>query len=250
MNEDISDAYIHNDGVRAVAGLTSALSVVGSLLIILLYVCVPDLRTTARYILVHLSIADFGTALSNLVGEVAMFDKHYNDSTHNFNTCAMERFCIAQAFFAVYFTLSSCLWTLNLAFYMYILIMSRKTKFTKFFLWFSYFFCYGLPLLVSVWLVMTKRLGYAPYNSAGWCTVISYRSQNMMKKHPSPHNVNGKDRYGTFFGYDLWITLTCCLILVIYASVHSYIRLEVSSCVHVRVHNYCIINVYSAVFSL
>lgn len=222
--DNYTGAYNKNDGIRAVAGITSTLSALGSMLIILLYVCYPELRTTARYILVHLSIADFGTALSNLIGEVVLFDNYYSMSTHNFTNRAIERFCVVQAFSAVYFTLSSCLWTLHLAFFMYILIMGKKTTFKNVYLVFSYLFCYGMPLLVCVWLVCTERLGYAPYDSAGWCTLRSRPMRNYHGKR--------QDKFGTLFGYDLWILLTCICILTIYTSVHGYIKLEVSENIH------------------
>lgn len=39
-----------------------------------------------------------------------------------------------------------------------------------YFLRFSYVFCYGFPVMISLWLLLTDRLGYSPYDSSGWCS--------------------------------------------------------------------------------
>ncbi len=67
--------------VRVVVGITCTLSIIGSLLIILSYLCFRDLRSRARLILVHISIMDCGVGLSNLIGAWVYFDRFYTDNT-------------------------------------------------------------------------------------------------------------------------------------------------------------------------
>lgn len=212
-------------GIRVVSGITCVLSILGSLLIILSYLCFRDLRTTARYILVHLSLTDLGVALANLIGDAVNFDQYYVNTTNNryINPSqTIDNLCKAQAFFAEYFTLSSVLWTLCLAVYMYILIVNRSRTHLKYLVWFFYAFCYLMPLLISVWMLGTSRLGYAPYDSAGWCSIISVKPQfTVLSQEPYV------DTFSDTFGYYIWIYLTIALTLLLYISVFCYVRLEV-----------------------
>ncbi len=205
---------------------SSTLSVVGSALIILSYLCFRSLRTRARLILVHLALTDMGVAIANLVGIVVNFDQYYPQSNpHSWYSpnISIQILCKTQASFAEYCTLSSVLWTSCLAVYMYLLIVNQSQKQIKYFLLFSYAFCYGMPLLVTLWMLSTQRLGYSPYNSSGWCSVILVK----------PYYGNSKTRIDLMadvLGYDLWVFLTMTLILVLYISVFTYVRQQVSLC--------------------
>ena len=212
--------------MRAVVGVTCVLSITGSLLIIFSYFCFVGLRTRARLILVHLSVMDAGVALANLIGDAVNFDQYYTDGSKPISTDVpthIQNLCVSQAFIAEYFTLGSVLWTTNLAIYMYFLVLHHDTKL---FLYFCYVFTYGVSLLISLWLVFTGRLGFAPYDSSGWCSIIA--------KKPATGDT---DYFGAAIGYDLWIYLAIVITLVVYLSVHFYLSDEVSHrmcvCVHV-----------------
>ena len=140
--------------IRVVVGLVSSLSMIGALLIILSYLCIPSIRTKAREILVHLSIADFGVACANFIGVVKHFGQSLDDCTtaschHN------QHLCIAQAFFAGFSTIASILWTLSLSVYIYFLVVQGHSKIHAKVVYFCYVFCWGMALLVSLWLVLT-----------------------------------------------------------------------------------------------
>ncbi len=219
--------YDKNVSLRAVSGCTSGLSVVGSALVILSYLCFRSLRTRARLILVHLALTDMGVAIANLVGSIFNFDHYYQ---HNHTTDENEEFepnisiqilCKTQASFAEYCTLSSVLWTSCLAVYMYLLIVNQSQKQMKYFLRVSYVFCYGMPLLVTLWMLLTQRLGYSPYNSAGWCSIIMFKP---WIKDNSKFKV---DLVADIFGYNLWIVLTIALIVPLYISVFFFVREQV-----------------------
>lgn len=218
---DPSIVLVKHRPVRAVMATVSSLSILGSLLIILSYVFFKDLRTRARYILLHLSIADLGVGLANLTGIAVNFDGYFMAAHKNGSepTNLIQDLCVTQGFFAIYFTLSSILWTSCLAVYMYLLIVhNQNTRQLRYFLWFSHFACYGLPLVVNFWLVFTQRLGYAPYDSAGWCSMIGRHTSFQAKHEP--------DRYATFFGYDLWVLLTFALTVLLYCTVVCHVRQE------------------------
>ena len=210
--------------IRSVVGVVCALSVIGSLFIILSYVLFRDLRSNARLLLVHLSISDLGVSLSNLVGEIAEFGGHFkhskNDYKDNLTPPSYDHFCNAQAFLAHYFTISSVLWTLVLSTYMYAVTTKLSRLSQKENLIFNLcacVICYGIALFNSLWFQFTDRLGFSPYSSSGWCG-------------SKVHNVySGKlDFMAVILGYDIWIVLTSFLIIVTYLSILLHIREEVS----------------------
>ena len=205
--------------VRYVVGVTCTLSTIGSAFIILSYLCFRGLRSRARLILVHISIMDFGAAMANLIGIAVNFDHYFLKP--GCDNCTVEpsvhHACIAQAAFAHYFTNGSFLWTICLSFYLYFLIVHHGTERGRYFFYFSHVFCYGMPLLITLWLLLTHKFGYAPYDSAGWCSVIG--------RDPVT-----RERYlfVTVIGYNLWIMLAFTLVPFLSLSVHCYIRQEVS----------------------
>ena len=151
-------------GLRTVVGAVCSLSMGGALLIIFSYVFIKSIRTKAREILVHLSVADFGVACSNFIGVTVYFDHYIRKCDSNRDESALgftvsctnlKNLCTSQAFFAAYSTLASVLWTLCLSVYIYTLIVHHKRRLHTKVVYFSYFFCWGMPLLVTVWLVGT-----------------------------------------------------------------------------------------------
>ena len=236
LDELISDGsdsdhpfYHKSMPLRVVVGLTSALSIVGSLLIILSYICFKDLRTTAREILLHISFMDMGVGLSNLVGIGVNFARYYNHTTFQDNepltlcttkhfcnvSSVIEKLCIAQGSLAAFFTIGSILWTICLSMYLYILISQKGTREAKIFLKFAYFFCYLIPIGIIVWLNLTHRVGYSPFESTGWCGSIFVLPNKQ------------REIVASIFGYNLWIFLTFVLVPVLSISAHMYIRDEV-----------------------
>lgn len=244
-----------HSGLRTVVGLTCSLSALGSLLILFSYVCFKQLRSRPREILMHIAIMDLGVSLANLIGDVVYFDQYYHSSLPGNSTLVpdtltppqlhpttlkvssstpegesfsansyIDGLCKAQAFFAAYFTLGSVFWTVFLGFYIYLLLLynQKHPKVPTASLIASYFFSYSFPLLISLWLVLTHRLGYAPYNSSGWCSLII--------KDPSTGDVN---LFVAVFANDLWIYLASVLILIFYATSHVYIHWLMVSGYHV-----------------
>lgn len=214
-----------DEGTRAVVGITSLLSMAGSLLIILSYLIFKDIRTKARLILLHLSLTDFGVGMANFVGDAVNFDKYYVskvNGTLKTPSDMTQFFCKAQAFLAVFFTLSSILWTCVLAVYMYFLTLKKGVRH---YVWVACVLCYCLPLMTSLWLLLTDRMGYSPYNSSGWC---SLHLKEVTGLNNSMDGVKlESDIYAAVFGYDLWIITTIILVVVTYLSTHAFIREEV-----------------------
>lgn len=219
---DVNQTVIHpvefkSTPLRIVVGIFCALSIIGSLLIVFSYLCFKNRRTKAREILVHISLMDLGVALANIIGLSVYFDKYYFKSGYDISE-NIANLCKAQAFFAGYFTIGSVFWTVSLMAYLYFRIIHSRTKHALYFLRFCYVFCYGLPLIIFLWLVFTGRLGYSPYDSAGWCTLIT---KDPLKR--------GKvDIFVTLLGNDLWIYLAFVLIPLLYISIKLYVSNKVS----------------------
>ena len=222
-----------NIEVHAVVGVTCSLSIIGSLLIILSYVCFKDLRTRARYILVHLSLMDLILAVSNLVGIAGNFDQRSRGSNTYYNQSLPMDFndtlyCQIQGLFTLYSTLSSILWTILLAIFVYILVTAGNPKrITKFLMLFCYLLCYGLPLLPSLWAFLLGKVGYAPLQSSGWCALKSHHVF-IIANNGSDVYCLFDDVYTNFFAYNLWILMAFCVIVFTYLSVHCHIKNKVS----------------------
>jgi len=177
----------------------------GSLAIIVTYALLKDIRSKAREILVHISLMDATYTIANLVGLLA----HRWDIGY---ITRENKLCQAQAFIAVYGTVSSVLWTLALAVYLYYKIVSRDDKVTKRLVRILYVVCYTLPLYVSLWLLLDDHLGYSEVTSgAGWCSL----------RNP-PAIVE-------LMTYDIWIWLGIVILLPLYLVVHIDIRDQAST---------------------
>ena len=132
--------------------------------------------------------------------------------------------CKAQAFIAVYGTIGSVLWTLGLAVYLYYRIVSRDANVTKWVVRVLYCVCYGLPLYVSLWLLLTGHLGYPSRGdlSGGWCSII-------VGKDTLVDTGKYDETLLLFMVNDIWMILTFVTMVPIYLIVHCYVRNQVSS---------------------
>lgn len=216
INITPSNPFLEKEGVRVVVGLTCSFSVVGSLLIIISFLFVKELRSRSRLILFHLSLMDFGAALANLVGTVVYFDQYY---IKNETTEAVNIACVSQAAIALFCSNSSVLWTITLAIYLYVLIVLSNSEQAKYTLYIFGSISYILPLVITIWLLAIERLGYAPYDSSGWCSIIVIKV--------SDHTPEQPDLFVSVVGYDMWIILTMILVPIIYVAIQLYVHNKV-----------------------
>ena len=189
----------------------------GSLAIILAYAFVKDIRTKARELLVHLSVMDLMYSTANLVGLWLPYHKHLitnntNTSTYSSAYSTYHDVCEAQAFLAIYGTIGSVLWTLGLAVYLYYKIVSRDKVVTRIVVIVLYVLCYSLPLYVTLWLLIQKKLGYSdnPLSGGGWCSLD-----------------DDIDPLENFMTYDIWIWLGIVILIPLYFLIHIHISDEV-----------------------
>ena len=203
--------------VRVVVGVTCVLSMIGALLIVLSYVLIRDIRTKAREILVNLSLMDFMAACANFVGVVSNLSETAAADPQNTVT---NNLCIAQASFGMYGTISSILWTICLAVYVFFRVLFEISKVAQRSVYGFYVICYGVPFIVTLWFSLTNKLGVDLYGGSGWCSVKVYDGRH-------------RSMFNAIFGNDIWIYLTMILVPLIFLSLHFYLRYQVSkSCEH------------------
>lgn len=208
--------------IRVFSSVMSCLSMGGALLIILSFIFFKSIRTKAREVLFHLSLADFGVGCTNLIGAIinygSFIDKcHLQHHINHTSTLPLSchtyvNLCKTQAFFAEFFSVASILWTLLLGFYVYILVLDSSRVLSAWIVRFGYVVCWGLPLLVSVWFVLTKKLGETKLGGAGWCS---------LKVESREGDIHF---FTVFFGNDLWVMMTFLLILILYSTLHCHLR--------------------------
>ena len=244
MNTYRLQPVVPTNDLRIIVGIICSLSIVGSLLIIITYICFKSLRTTTRLILVHLSIMDLGVATANLVGISVNFNKYYFKSENatygshglpvlNHPGDTVDMACKIQAAFAVYFTAGSFLWTLSMAVYIYMRIVHYRTpRVARYTLWIVTMFSYILPLTFVSWKWFTNRLGYSPFSAEGWCgdKLVDFE--------------NGERQIIlSILAYDVWIWLNYILVPVLYLTVLLFLYQEVSVCVCIIVYQ-CLCYLY------
>ena len=206
--------------VRAVVGVTCILSMAGALLIILSYILIKEIRTTTRKILLHISIMDFMYAAGNAIGVFINFDQYFSSLTPV--SSQVRGACQAQAFFSMYGTISSILWTNCMAVYIYLHVMQLPKVAWSVYVF--YILNYGLPLIISIWFLVTKKFGYSPYGGSGWCGITDI-------------NIKSGQTYPlvTVFANDVWIYITMVVVPLIYISLKvSFNTWYVISCIIYR----------------
>jgi len=213
-----------NRAVKITAGVTCLLSILGSLAIIFSYIVIKSVRSKARELLVHISVMDLAFTTANLIGLLLPYDWYLYHQTSKYAHDTYLSVCKAQAFIAVYGTIGSVLWTLGLAVYLYYRIVSRDANVTKWVVRVLYCVCYGLPLYVSLWLLLTGHLGYPSRGdlSGGWCSII-------VGKDTLFDAGKYDETLLLFMVNDIWMILTFVTMVPIYLIVHCYVRNQVSS---------------------
>ena len=168
--------------MRITGGSTAVLSILGASLIIFTYAAYKNLRTTARQLLVNLSIADIIISASHFVGVLQDY-KHdlliqspnhtyTNDSRTPPQAYATNALCDTQAAFTAFGTVASFLWSMLIAVYMLVLTQSTTAKPRKVLVPIIYIISWGIPVVIVIGLGALRYLGYNPYDSPGKIFVL------------------------------------------------------------------------------
>ena len=153
----------------AIAGCISAIvSMLGAALILFAYCAFKDLRKeTAQKIVTLLALADIGTAVSLMLGNLNIFVyRHYrSDISEDYESSACLNFymvCQIQAFLLVGFFISRYIWTTLLAVHLLLATVLRHSSWTEKLMPLYNILGWTLSVIVSLSLLLRGKLGYTP----------------------------------------------------------------------------------------
>ena len=224
---DVSILNSHNEHLRIwsaiLAILSSSASVIGCLLIIITFVCWKDFRTTARSILVFISIADLITASGYVLGSAVYL--HYNktsvtscNKTEDKAYNEYKHVCEWQSFVTTSSSIASFFWTTILAFYLYMTIVHKMYRFVRRLMPVIHIVSWGVPIALCVVAVTQGWLGPSlDDTSVSWC-FIAY------------HKPNGWHHGGQLLLGKGWEIISYILVIFFYTATKVFIELEVSDC--------------------
>jgi G protein-coupled receptor 157 len=197
-----------------VAIFSSGFSCLGSILIVVTFFALKDMRSGAQKIITFLALADFVSAAGYIVGSVN-FLTHYN-KTESKECKVFEDICVAQATITSWSSLVSFLWTAILAFYFYLIIVYRRVQVAARLMPLYHIVAWGFPLFIVIPLVATGHLGYAPYAASNWCFVKNTDFRRGLKTNPTEIII-------ILFDGKLWELLTYIIITVLFILISAHI---------------------------
>lgn len=160
--------------VNVGVGLTSCLSFAGSFTIILSFSCFRELRTTGRFLLFNLSVADMVLAVSNLAGVVMTF--HFINRNESQAAADHQTMCAIESSINLYATDCSILWTIAVMLYVYLSVacVNCSARANRVLAFIMLIFCWGLPLIIVCAFLAKGLFRFDPDHSRGYyCTYIS-----------------------------------------------------------------------------
>jgi len=116
-----------------------------------------------------LAIADFFTAFGYIIGSSSYV--YYLDMTPGPNCGPFTTICTIQSFITSWSSISSFLWTVALAVYLYFTVAHSQIILAGKLIPYFHIICWGFPILVCLPLLATGNLGYSPYAAATWCYI-------------------------------------------------------------------------------
>ena len=210
------DVSIENGPIPSyVAIVSSGFSCLGSILIVVTFFVLKDMRSGAQKIITFLALADFVSAAGYIVGS-SNFLIHFNKTDHK-ECQVFQDICVTQATFTSWSSLVSFLWTAILAFYFYLIMVYRRVQVAARLMPLYHIVAWGLPLFVVVPLAATSHLGYAPYAASNWCFVkdTGY-ARSGLKTNPVEIII-------ILFDGKLWEILTYVIVTVLFILISTHV---------------------------
>ena len=210
-------------GGPAIASIiSSTLSCLGSVLIVYTYLRWRDVRSGSRRVITFLAIADFFIAFGCVLGSsnyLVYFALNYAESGTEYGCPAFVNICEVQSYLTTWSSISSFVWTSALAFYFYlILVKDRLLLATRLIPWF-HVVAWGFPIAICLPLLITGKLGFAPYTASTWCFI--YDNQNRHK------HLTDKEIGIILIAGKFWEILTYAVVIVLYTAIKCHIWKEV-----------------------
>ena len=187
--------------------ISSGMSCLGSILILITYLVLRDMRTGAQKIITLLAIADFFCSLGFLLGSVNFLAY---GSLHT--DCALfTTMCEIQSFITIWPAMSSFCWTTILAFYFFLVLVYNKGKLAMKLMPLYNVIAWLGPLLIEFPMLVAGRLGYAHYGASNWC-FIKDDSDMPLTKNPQLILI-------ILFACKLWEVVSYIIVVLFYMRV-------------------------------
>lgn len=194
---------------RTLVVLTSALSLLGAIVIIVTYYAWKDMQSTSRKILVYISGADCVVVSSFMFG--AFLPPNTNSPA-----------CTAQSLLYTTANLCSIFWTTFMAVFLYISIARKKPKLADIMFYMFHAIGWGVPVLIACVALQAGVLGNdRDIYSSAWCWI---------KVHDSGKNVEDNYIMWMLVTGKAWEVLVFILILIFYGLLKCHLRQEVGDC--------------------
>ena len=139
-----------NDAIVGVIMFGATLSMLGSGFIIASYVCFPRLRTFPYRLIMWLSVADFVSSFSYLLG-----------ISKDLDSCTENGRCTFAALLNQFFGVASFVWTAVVAYNCYAVLVQQKGRAVEGYAMKYHAVAWGLPLLLTIIAGSTGSLGDA-----------------------------------------------------------------------------------------
>lgn len=144
------------DWTLSLCGIGASLSILGAIAIFSSFVKLPEIRNFTRRLLTYLTVADFLSAIGYLVGlaRYAALVQHANTPP------GRDKLCIAQSFSIIFSNLASYLWTIVIAYHIFISYMCETDATSKKIPHIFYHItCWGVPAIVAITAASCDVLG-------------------------------------------------------------------------------------------
>ncbi|KAK0057973.1 G-protein coupled receptor 157 [Biomphalaria pfeifferi] len=147
--------------------LVSIMSILGCFVILIVHWLCPDLRTSGRNMLVHLTIADLLTAIGNVFGVTWYLTLESLDYT--------MVYCYFHSALTIMSSIASFLWTVVIAWFVFRILISMQFSFSKRQKGYTILLpivCWGVPAVIALSAVGLNVLGYDHnLSQASWCWI-------------------------------------------------------------------------------
>ena len=195
-----------------------SLSCLGSLLIVVAYITLRDIRTGSQKVITLLAIADFFTAFGYLVA-AGNFLVHFNE-TDQHKCDVFHTICEIQSFITTWSSLCSFSWTCALAFYFYVIIVHNNVQSANKLIPWENIISWVIPLIIVFPLLLTGRLGYAPYATSNWCYI---EDENYRRDFSD----NSQKIFLIFIAGKFWEILSYIVVIILYTITRYYLHRQV-----------------------
>lgn len=210
--------------------ISCTFSCLGSILIVLTFFVLKDMRTGSQKIITLLALADLISAVGYIIGSSNYLQ--HRDLTSDCGS--FSQVCVGQATVTTYSSLVSFLWTVILALYFFLIIVFKRVQVVSNLMICFNIIAWGGPLAIVVPLLTLGKLGYSHFAASNWCFV---------KDDASQHKALSNDFETTMIilvAGKFWEILSYVVVSVLYIVITVYIGRVSNRSDHIRMNRYSV----------